>query len=406
MQWVVKPKLFKPSQDEFLHRYVPYRHVSGIGAFTRSYTTKSACLQPSRAEDLVYIYTNSRLLRHRRGPNPIQWYGIHQIHSDDESDGEAPDGDDPSGHPDIGANMADNDNIGSNAHRFDTIDSSDTASNGDDSDSGGGGMSREYNGAGSQFDGGGGGGGGGEDLGVFDFCEGEDPPHATAPVRPVDDEPRDAPPIKTFSVAQDLRQARHANFVVATNPTIDAVEPSHSASDSLDFRDIGEGGNIHQERNPCIVELPDQSNIPSRATSPSVPPNTLTAPLSNSLQYTPRLCTIPSPNFPLTRCVANRRGIGHILFMARAVPRNSNHTLTHPRLSSETVPDNMGTTTCSFPSSSTIDECGLVSAIGIAAQTRTIARIAIPSTLPLTSIIRIRVEQLSSPSNPPRGISH
>ena len=42
MQWVVKPKLFKPSQDKFLHSYVPYRPMSGIGAFTRSYTTKSA----------------------------------------------------------------------------------------------------------------------------------------------------------------------------------------------------------------------------------------------------------------------------------------------------------------------------------------------------------------------------
>ena len=29
------------------------------------------CLQPSRAGDLVYIYTNNRLLRHRRGPKPI-----------------------------------------------------------------------------------------------------------------------------------------------------------------------------------------------------------------------------------------------------------------------------------------------------------------------------------------------
>ena len=125
-------------------------------------------LQPSRAEDLVYIYTNSKLLRHQRGPNPIQWYGIHQIHSDDESDGEAPDGDDSGGHPNIDANMADNDDIGGDAHGFDTIDSSDTASNGDDSDSGGGGGSREYNGAGSEFDGGG--GGGSDDLGVFDFA--------------------------------------------------------------------------------------------------------------------------------------------------------------------------------------------------------------------------------------------
>ena len=139
--------------------------------------------------------------------------------------------------------MADNDNIGDDAHGFDTGDSSDTASSGDDSDSGGGGGSREYNIAGSQFDGAG--GSGGADLGVFDFCEGEDQPQATAPVPPVHDEPRDAPSIATFSVAEDLRQARHADFVVATNPTTNAVEHSHSASDSLDFGDAGEGGNIH-----------------------------------------------------------------------------------------------------------------------------------------------------------------
>ena len=45
--------------------------------------------------------------------------------------------------------MADNDDIGGDAHGFDTIDSSDIASSGDDSDAGGGGGSREYNGVGS-----------------------------------------------------------------------------------------------------------------------------------------------------------------------------------------------------------------------------------------------------------------
>ena len=69
-------------------------------------------LQPSCVEDLVYIYTNSRLLRHQRGPKPIQWYSINQIHSNDDSDGEGPDGDELGGHPDIDANMDDNDNIG------------------------------------------------------------------------------------------------------------------------------------------------------------------------------------------------------------------------------------------------------------------------------------------------------
>ena len=92
--------------------------------------------------------------------------------------------------------------------------------------------------------------------------------------------------------------------------------------------------------------------------------------------------------------------------MARVVPRNSDHTPTCPRSSFETVPDNMDTATRLFLSSSTIEECGLVSAIGIATRTRTAVRIAMPLTLPSTSAVRIRVGQLNSPSNLPRGISH
>ena len=45
-------------------------------------------LKHSRAEDLVYIYTNSRLLRHCRGPTPAQWYGLNTVHSDDDLDGD------------------------------------------------------------------------------------------------------------------------------------------------------------------------------------------------------------------------------------------------------------------------------------------------------------------------------
>ena len=90
------------------------------------------CLQPSRTEDVVYIYRNSRRLRHRRGPNPIQWYSIHQIHYDDESDGEVPNRDDLVGHPDIDANMPDNNNIGGDDYGFDNIDSSNNSSDCDD----------------------------------------------------------------------------------------------------------------------------------------------------------------------------------------------------------------------------------------------------------------------------------
>ena len=174
----------------------------------------------------------------------------------------------------------------------------------------------------------------------------------------------------------------------------------------MDSGDAGESGNIHQECNPGIVEPPDQINASLRAASPSVPPTTLMAPLPSRLQHTLGLCTIPSPNCPLTRSIANRRGIGYTLLMARAVPRNSNHAPTCPRSSSETVPDNMDTATRSFPSSSTIEECGLVSTIGIATRTRTAARIAMPSTLPSTSAVRIGVGQLNSPSSLPCGISH
>ena len=98
--------------------------------------------------------------------------------------------------------MADNDNIGGDDYGFDSIDSSDNASDGDNSDSRGAGGPREYNGGGYGFDGGS--GGGGDDFGVFDFCEGDDQPHATMPIPPTDDEPRNAPPIQALNIAEGL----------------------------------------------------------------------------------------------------------------------------------------------------------------------------------------------------------
>ena len=92
--------------------------------------------------------------------------------------------------------------------------------------------------------------------------------------------------------------------------------------------------------------------------------------------------------------------------MARTVQRNSDHEKKCPQPSSETVPNNMDTATRLFPSSSTIEECGLVSAIGIATRTRTAAKIAMLLTLPSTSAVWIGVGQLNSPSSLPRGISH
>jgi hypothetical protein len=45
-------------------------------------------LKHSCAKDLVYIYTNSRLIRHRRGPRLAQWYELNGVHSDDNLDEE------------------------------------------------------------------------------------------------------------------------------------------------------------------------------------------------------------------------------------------------------------------------------------------------------------------------------
>lgn len=39
-----------------------------------------------KAEDLVYIYTNSKLLRERRGADPILWYENHPFSEESDSD--------------------------------------------------------------------------------------------------------------------------------------------------------------------------------------------------------------------------------------------------------------------------------------------------------------------------------
>jgi hypothetical protein len=52
------------------------------------------CLKHNRADDLVYVYANTRFIRHRKGPRIAQWYGLNQVHLDDDFDGEDPDGED------------------------------------------------------------------------------------------------------------------------------------------------------------------------------------------------------------------------------------------------------------------------------------------------------------------------
>ena len=88
------------------------------------------------------------------------------------------------------------------------------------------------------------------------------------------------------------------------NPTIDEVEPSEPVSDLLNFGDADKGGNVHQECNPCNVEPFKQMNVFLRITSPNVPLDKLTAPLSTNLSQSPGLCALSPPNRPLTCNVA------------------------------------------------------------------------------------------------------
>ena len=104
-------------------------------------------LKHSRAEDLVYKYTNSRLLRHRRDPKPAQWYGLNEVHSDDDLDGE--DDDDVDLDQNDRGDNVDDDDIDNIDFDLDDIDLENHDSDDDD----------DYDGDGN--------------LGVFDFNEGD-----------------------------------------------------------------------------------------------------------------------------------------------------------------------------------------------------------------------------------------
>ena len=89
------------------------------------------CLKHSRAKDLVYIYTNSRLLRHHRGPTPAQWYGLNTVHSDDDLDGDDQDDDEDQDLHEEGDDI-DNNDIEPMDFDIDTLDSDDFHSDGND----------------------------------------------------------------------------------------------------------------------------------------------------------------------------------------------------------------------------------------------------------------------------------
>ena len=88
-------------------------------------------LKHSRAEDLVYIYTNSRLVKHCRGPTPAQCYGLNTVHSHDDLDGDDQDDDDDQDPYEEG-NDIDNNDVKPMDVDENTLDSDDSHSDGND----------------------------------------------------------------------------------------------------------------------------------------------------------------------------------------------------------------------------------------------------------------------------------
>jgi hypothetical protein len=76
-------------------------------------------LEVEKAEALVYIYTNSRLLRQRAGADPIHYYDDNIFSEDSDDDAGAPsesDGDDNDGHSDSDGHDGNDGHHGNDGH--------------------------------------------------------------------------------------------------------------------------------------------------------------------------------------------------------------------------------------------------------------------------------------------------
>ena len=209
-------------------------------------------LKHSRAEDLVFIYTNSRLLRHRRGTRVAQWLELNGVHSDDESNGEDPDdandeGQHPIDNDELGDSDMDDDNLGSD--------------NGDSDAGGGGGHPVRNNTWGSDGQNSNDSGGGG-DLGIFDFNEGEAPQqHNQLPSNLDRDDDRLS--FGALCAGQGLwrdQEGARENPVVHTNVNL----PSQPQSDSLSFGEESRPA-PNQRGEEVDTPVPDTSQRMSRS---------------------------------------------------------------------------------------------------------------------------------------------
>jgi Protein of unknown function (DUF 659)/hAT family C-terminal dimerisation region len=284
-------------------------------------------LKHDRAEDLVYIYTNSRLLRHRRGPRPAQWYGLNAIHSDDESDGVDHDDGLDFDQDERGSPPVDDENMDDLDFNLDDLDVDDPESDGDDSDDGASG-----------------------NMGIFDFNEG-DLPQEHVPQPSGQDPNGDGPSFGQLCSGQGL-WVQQGDVLNVLDDGENVIPSTQTQSDSLSFgveeipvRNLEETNVIEPTTTVprAICHILPTSNMntsfdSTRATEvgnlPDIP--TMSSPRTTRvLNEDPTLIGTPAPitsqTRPLTRSIAsaNRldativRGIGATLVSLQNILPNS-----------------------------------------------------------------------------------
>ena len=223
-------------------------------------------LKHSRAEDLVYIYTNSRLIRHRRGPRPAQWYEVNEVHSDDDLDEEDDNEDDVD--PNDGVGNDEDNNVDDLDDDLDDLDSERSESDDDDDE---GYNSNDRN------------------LGVFDFDE-ADAPHNNDGMHDDHEGSIGGPPFETLHNGQGCRLDHNVAMGATENLGIE-VDSLQPHNDSPSF---GGGDNVLPANEATHVQ---QDPFPGRVHSESMDASLIS-------NHRIEVQTSNVAEMPITRCHA------------------------------------------------------------------------------------------------------
>ena len=222
-------------------------------------------LKHSRAEDLVYIYTNSRLLRHRRGRTPVQWYGLNMVHSDDDLDGDDQD-DAEDQNPHEEDDDIDNNDVEPMDFDENALDSDDSHSDGNDD-------------------------GGDKDFAIYDFNE--DVMIRPSKARHVHHEgPIDGAPFEVLSTEQGVRHD-HTIPTVATGTVESDVGASQPLNDSRRSNERHAGDDAPHIDEPVIAlhdTVPTTVHIQTANVSPKS-----NHPIQIEALHVPEPRTAPTP---------------------------------------------------------------------------------------------------------------